>query len=60
MKYVVLNALKYGKPNEKAVMGKIMAERPDLRPQAKQIVAIVREVVEEVNKLSLEEQKRLL
>ncbi|ABM80402.1 glutamyl-tRNA synthetase [Hyperthermus butylicus DSM 5456] len=57
----MLNAVGHGgRAAVGPVMGKIMAERPDLRPQAKQIVAIVREVVEEVNKLSLEEQKRLL
>ena len=59
MKYVVLNALKYGKPNEKAVMGKIMAEMPELRSKAKEILEIVKECIVEFNSLS-EEKKREL
>nr|WP_244403877.1 glutamate--tRNA ligase [Pyrolobus fumarii] len=59
--YALLNAVQHGgKASVGAVMGKVMAERPEWRSVARQIVGIVREVVEEVNKLSLEEQKRLL
>lgn len=59
MKYVVLNALKYGKPNEKAVMGKIMAEMPELRSKAKEVLEIVKECIAEFNSLS-EEKRRAL
>lgn len=60
MKYVVLNAAKYGKPNEKAVMGKVMAENPDLRKKAKEVLEIVKECVREFNNLSEEEKSKLL
>ncbi len=59
--YALLNAVQHGgKASLGPVMGKLMAEKPEWRPAARQIASIVREVVEEVNKLSLEEQKRLL
>ncbi len=59
--YALLNAVEHGgRAAVGPVMGKIMAERPDLRRHARQVAAIVREVVEEVNQLSLEEQRRLL
>ncbi|OWJ55189.1 glutamate--tRNA ligase [Pyrodictium delaneyi] len=59
--YALVNAVEHGgRAAVGPVMGKIMAEKPELRPHAREIVAIVREVVAEVNKLSLDEQKRLL
>ncbi|HEC88925.1 MAG TPA: glutamate--tRNA ligase [Thermoplasmata archaeon] len=55
-KYALLNAFKYeGRANLKAVIGKVMA---DFKGDAKEIIPIVKKVVEEVNSLSLEEQKR--
>ena len=59
--YALLNAVEHdGRAALGPVMGKIMAERPDLRSQARQVAATVRRVVEEVNRLSLDEQRRLL
>ena len=59
--YALINAVEHGgRAAVGPVMGKIMAEKPELRPHAREIVAIVREVVAEVNKFSLDEQKRLL
>lgn len=59
--YALLNAVQHGgKASLGPVMGKIMAERPEWRQYARQIVPIVRNVVEEVNRLSVDEQKRLL
>jgi len=59
--YALLNAVEHGgRAAVGPVMGKIMAERPDLRPRAKEVAALVKRIVEEVNKLSLEEQRRLL
>ncbi len=56
-KYSLANAVKYGgKANPKAVIGKILAERPDLRQQAQEIVSLVRETVAVINGLSQEEQ----
>ncbi|BEP18509.1 glutamate--tRNA ligase [Pyrofollis japonicus] len=41
-------------------MGKIIAEKPELRRHAKEIARIVAEIVKEINSLSIDEQKRLL
>jgi len=59
--YALLNAVEHGgKAAVGPVMGKIMAERPDLRPRAREVAALARRIVEEVNKLSPGEQRRLL
>ena len=59
--YALLNAVEHGgKAAVGPVMGKLMAERPDLRPRAREVAALVKRIVEEVNRLSPEEQRRLL
>ena len=60
-KHAVLNAVKYeGKANLNAVISKLFKEDPSIRPYAKEIVALVREVVNEVNMKSLDDLKRIL
>ncbi|KAA0008531.1 MAG: glutamate--tRNA ligase [Thermoplasmata archaeon] len=60
-KYALHNALQHdGKASVKAVIGKIMAERRDLRGKIKSVMEIVERVVEEVNDLSVDEQRRIL
>ncbi|MFW9875532.1 MAG: glutamate--tRNA ligase [Candidatus Thorarchaeota archaeon] len=55
------NAIEFGgKPNKKAVMGKLMAERKDLRSQAKTIIPFLDQIIEEIKNLSLMEQKSKL
>jgi len=55
------NAVEFGgTPNKKAVMGKLMAERKDLRPQIKQIIPLLDQIIEEIKNLNLEEQKKKL
>ncbi|MGQ4873900.1 MAG: glutamate--tRNA ligase [Promethearchaeia archaeon] len=55
------NAVEFGgKPNKKAVMGKLMAQRADLRPKAKIIIPILDQIIEEIQSLSLDEQKARL
>ncbi len=51
MKYVVQNAAKYGKASDKAVMGKIMAEVPELRRKAKEVLEVVRNCIAEFEML---------
>ncbi len=60
MKHVVQNAAKYGKPNEKAVVGKVLAENPELRSKIKEVLQIVKECIEEFEKLSDDEKKALI
>ncbi|MFX1374520.1 MAG: glutamate--tRNA ligase [Promethearchaeota archaeon] len=55
------NAIEFeGIPNKKAVMGKLMAERKDLRSQAKKIMPIVDEILEEIKNQPLEDQQKKL
>jgi glutamyl-tRNA synthetase len=59
--FALQNAVKFGgKAKLEAVIGKIMANMPDLRGKSKEISPIVSEIIEEVNSMSIEEQKRLL
>jgi len=55
------NAVEFnGKPNKKAVMGKLMAEKIELRSQAKIIIPLLDQIIEEISKLHIEEQKEKL
>ncbi len=59
--YALKNAVKHGgKAKPGSVISMILADRPDLKPNAREIARIARKVVEEVNRLSPEEQKRIL
>ncbi|MHA1209941.1 MAG: glutamate--tRNA ligase [Candidatus Freyarchaeota archaeon] len=61
LKYALANAVKYGgKANPKAVMGKIMAENPELRSRAKDISALVQRIVDEIGGFTLDQQRERL
>ncbi|MFW9830912.1 MAG: glutamate--tRNA ligase [Candidatus Thorarchaeota archaeon] len=56
-KYSLANALKFdGKANAKAVIGKLLAECPQLRSQAREIINQVNQTVEKINKMAPGEQ----
>jgi len=60
-KIALLNALHYGgKAQFQPVLGKLLTERPQLKSRVKEVALVVNEIVQEVNKLSLEKQKRLV
>jgi len=60
-KFALLNAIKHdGKAQTGPVIGKVLAERPELRTKAKELTALVKEVVEEVNSLPLSDQMRIV
>ncbi|MFX1280883.1 MAG: glutamate--tRNA ligase [Promethearchaeota archaeon] len=55
------NAVEFdGVPNKKAVIGKLMAERKDLRSQVKKIIPLVDQILGEIKNLPLDEQKKKL
>lgn len=61
MKYALQNALRYkGKANAGAVIGRILAENPELKENARQTGEEVAGIVKEVNKLPLEKQEQKL
>ncbi|MBS3113636.1 glutamate--tRNA ligase [Candidatus Woesearchaeota archaeon] len=60
-KYALQNAIKYkGKANPGAVIGKVLAENPNLREKAKEIGKEIIKIIKEVNKLSVEKQEKKL
>ena len=60
-KLALLNAVKHdGKAQTGPVIGKLLGDKPELRSKAKEITRIVKEVVQEVNRLRLDEQKRVV
>ncbi|RLI23532.1 glutamate--tRNA ligase [Candidatus Bathyarchaeota archaeon] len=61
LKHALINALEHdGKALAKSVLGKVISENKDLRSFIREVKSLVDEVVEEVNKLKVEEQKRVL
>ncbi|RLE68260.1 MAG: glutamate--tRNA ligase, partial [Thermoprotei archaeon] len=61
LKYALLNAVKYGgRALVKPVVAKVLGELPELRSRAREVVKLVERIVEEVNQMSLEEQRRML
>jgi len=61
LKHALLNAVKHdGKAALGPVISKIIAEKPDIKSRIKQVIPIVKEVIDEVNKMSLEQQLHVL
>ncbi|MFX1568394.1 MAG: glutamate--tRNA ligase [Promethearchaeota archaeon] len=55
------NAVNFeGKPNKKAILGKLMASRPDLRSQVKSIIPILDIIISEISNLTVNQQKEKL
>lgn len=60
-KYGLQNAILHnGKAEENAVISKVLAELPELRQKAKEIIPLVKQVVSEINLLTEKEQKNEL
>jgi len=61
LKHAVNNAASYeGKAQIGPVVGKILGEFPELRPRSQEVVAIVKQVVSEVNSWTIERQRSTL
>lgn len=60
-KYALLNAYRHdGKARLTPVVSKVLGERPDLKSVVRQLIPYVKRIVEEVNSLSLDEQRVLI
>ncbi|MCK4309867.1 MAG: glutamate--tRNA ligase, partial [Methanomicrobia archaeon] len=60
-KHVLINALEHnGKANPKAVLGKVLSENEKLKTRIPETLKEIEKIVEEVNNLTPEEQKKLL
>ena len=52
-KYALINAFQFGgTPNAKAVTGKIMAELPEMRKYAKEVISAVEDAINQISKMS--------
>lgn len=57
-KYALINAIEHeGVAQSKSVLGKILSENPDLRSRVQQLGGEIARAVEEINKMSLAQQK---
>ena len=60
-KHALLNAYKHGgKAELKPVISKVIGEIPEIRRHVREVIDIVKNIVEEVNKLSIEEQEKII
>jgi len=60
-KIALLNALNYdGKAQFQPVLGKLLTEQPQLKARIKDLVPLIKEVVAEVNKVSVEKQRAIV
>lgn len=59
LKHTIINAVQHGGRAEvQAVLGKIIAESPELKPKIKEIIPQIKEIVKEVNSWTLEKQEK--
>jgi glutamyl-tRNA synthetase len=59
LKAALLNALQHsGKAQAGAIIGRIIGEKQELKTKAKELSGLISKIVNEVNSLSIEEQKR--
>ncbi len=58
-KYAILNAAEYGRACIKAVASRVFAEFPEARKSARDVIEVIRKVVESVNSLEREEILKL-
>lgn len=60
-KYALQNAVLYGgKANPKAVVGKVLAEHPEMRSKAREINSMTEAIVNRVNVIPEEDQRKML
>ncbi len=61
LKYALQNAIKFnGKATPGAIIGKVLAQDPSLKPKAKEISKQIHEILTEVNSMNVEEQRKKL
>jgi len=60
-KIVFLNAVRYdGKATPKPIFSKLLGENPQFRKNVKEIAPIISEIVQEINSIPLDEQKKVV
>lgn len=57
----LLNAVQHsGKAQAGSIIGKLLGEKPELRTKAKELTSLVNKVIEEINDLPFDEQRRIV
>ena len=59
-KYVIYNSVKYDKIDVNSVVGKIIAEKPEVKKDIKGLIKKIDDTIKEVSKLSLKEKNKIL
>ena len=60
-KAALYNALQHGgSASQGSVIGKLMSEMPEMKGRAKEVIPKVKEIVSQVNSLSIDEQRKEL
>lgn len=60
-KFALINSVKFGgSPNFKAIMGKIMADKKQLRPESKKVIDILGKIINQIKSMSLSDQTKKL
>ncbi len=60
-KIVLLNALRYGgKAQQKPVFSMFFGEKPQFRRRVKEIALIINEIIQDINRLPLEKQRKIV
>lgn len=60
-RYALLNAVRHGgKARVDPVIGKVLSERPDLKPKVKEVIEVAKHMLNDVNAMGVDEQRRLL
>ena len=57
-KHAIKNALDFGKADKKAVLGKVLAESPELRDKVGEILPLIEQIVAEVNAMPKEQLEK--
>jgi len=61
LKHSLINAIEHGgKADVQAVLGKVIAEKPEVREKIREIISEIQKTVKEVNFLAIEEQRKKL
>lgn len=60
LKYTLKNAADFGKAQVGPVVSKVLMEKPELKTELKALMPKIQKTVEEVNRMSVEERKKLL
>lgn len=60
LKYALYNSVKYDKVDVNSVMGKVIAENPELKEDIKTLIKKIQEAIKEISKLSIDEKNKIL